>query len=101
MTQITPAFLQSLGIQLPEGDLSELCHHIESTLHDRVINEISSYLTEDQATSLGAIPKDDQDGVWDWLNENVPDLKEIVRDEAIILISEVAESADVLSDDQA
>lgn len=89
-------FLTNLGVNLTDDELTVLAEHIESTLSERVIDEIVLLLDDDQASELASLKGADNSIVESWLDQNVTDLKEIIEDEVDIMLSELAESADQL-----
>lgn len=89
-------FLTNLGVNLTDDELTVLAEHIESTLSERVIDEIVLLLDDDQAAELASLKDADNSIVESWLDQNVTDLKEIIEDEVDIMLSELAESADQL-----
>lgn len=89
-------FLTNLGVNLTDDELTVLAEHIESTLSERVIDEIVLLLDDDQAAELASLKGADNSIVESWLDQNVTDLKEIIEDEVDIMLSELAESADQL-----
>lgn len=89
-------FLTNLGVNLTDDELTVLAEHIESTLSERVIDEIVLLLDDDQAAELASLKGADNSIVESWLDQNVTDLKEIIEDEVDIMLSELAENADQL-----
>ena len=89
-------FLTNLGVNLTDDELTVLAEHIESTLSERVINEVVLLLDDDQAAELASLKGADSSMIEAWLDQNVTDLKEIIEDEVDIMLSELAESADQL-----
>ena len=89
-------FLTNLGVNLTDDELTALAEHIESTLSERVIDEIVLLLDDDQAAELASLKGADNSIVESWLDQNVTDLKEIIEDEVDIMLSELAENADQL-----
>ena len=89
-------FLINLGVNLTDDELTALAEHIESTLSERVIDEIVTLLDDEQAEELASLKDADNSIVETWLDQNVTDLKEIIEDEVDIMLSELAENADQL-----
>lgn len=88
--------LKDLGIELSEQDSSALAEHIDSTLRQRVIDEIVDYLDESQTQELAGLNGAEETVIEQWLKNNVPELKEIIEDEVDILLGEIAQKADSL-----
>lgn len=97
MPLLTRQFLQSIGITLNDADYQVLAQHFETTLHNRVIDELVDELTSEQAAELTRLQTSDDEILRQWLVTNVPDLPEIVSDEVDILLGEMAEHSDSLS----
>lgn len=91
---LTKEFLSNLGVELEEESHQSLSGHFETTLQDRVINEIIAELTPEQAEQLAHMVEANDAAIHDWLIQNVPDLGEIVSDEVDILLGEVAEASE-------
>jgi predicted transcriptional regulator len=97
MALLNKQLLQDLGIQLNDQDYALLEEHFETTLHERVINEIAFGLEPEQAQQLAAMQQASDDELLQWLSANVPDLAEIVSDEVDILLGELAENSETIS----
>ncbi|NCU38097.1 hypothetical protein EOL96_03530 [Candidatus Saccharibacteria bacterium] len=96
MVILTKELLENLGIVLSEQDYALLADHFETTLHDRVINEIAMELSPEKAHELASMQNTSEDELLVWLQTNVTDLAEIVSDEVDILLGEIAESSEAL-----
>lgn len=94
MSVLTPEFLKEIGLELDAETFAALAEHADTTLHERVINEVVEELTPEQATELAALQSSDDDTKQQWLVNNVPDLQEIVADEVDILLGEIAENSE-------
>lgn len=97
MALLTPTLLANLGIELSEQDYQSLEQHIETTLNERVINEIVLELTPAQAQELANLNNASDDEIQVWLQANVQNLNEIVSDEIDILLGELAENSEALA----
>lgn len=97
MALLTPTLLANLGIELDEQDYQSLEQHIETTLNERVINEIVLDLTPAQAEELANLTNASDDEIQTWLQANVQNLNEIVSDEIDILLGELAENSEALA----
>ena len=53
MAILSKQLIQDLGIELNEQDYASLSEHFETTLQERVINEITMELIPEQAQELG------------------------------------------------
>lgn len=96
MPMLTKEFLKSLGINLVDEDYIHLSEHFESTLHDRVINEIVLELSPAQAHELAAMQQAPDSELQRWLQQNVSGLADIVSDEVDILLGEIAEGSQAI-----
>jgi len=94
---LTKKFLSTLGIELEESSYQSLALHFETTLQDRVIDEIVAELTPGQAEQLAHMMMANDEAIHDWLMQNIPDLADIVSDEVDILLGEVAEDGEKIT----
>lgn len=95
---ITLEILEEFGINLDGKDVDALLTHLNDTLAERIGAEITDSLDDDKLTELLDLQKSaSEETVSKWLEENVPELEEIVEDEKDILLGELAENADELS----
>ena len=97
MALLSKELLINLGITLSDQDYELLAEHFESTLNERVINEIVLELSPEQATQLAALEQASDDEVLAWLQANVPDVADIVSDEVDILLGELADNSDAIA----
>lgn len=96
---ITKEILEEFGINLDGKDVDALLAHLNDTLAERIGAEITDSLDDDKLTELLDLQKSaSEETVAKWLEENVPELEEIVEDEKDILLGELAENADEVSD---
>ena len=98
MAMLTKTLLQDLDIHLSEQDYKSLAEHFETTLHERVINEIALELSPEQAQELANMKEVSDEQLLAWLQTNVPNLGEIVSDEVDILLGELAENSESLGE---
>ncbi len=96
MPLLDKEFLQAIGITLDEQSYLSLADHFKTTLFQRVIAEIVDELTPKQAAELAALEGDDEQ-LNQWLANNVTDLQEIVQDEVDILLGEISEDREKIS----
>ena len=96
MPLLSRTILQNLGIELSDEDFASLAEHFETTLDERVFNEVVLELTPEQAEQLAAMQQSSDEDVLGWLQANVPALPEIVADEVDILLGELAENSEAL-----
>lgn len=89
-------FLDDIGVTLDDQTYAALSQHYEETLNDRVINEIVDELDERQLEELSSLKGGSTGILQQWLQENVPQLDEIIEDEIAILFGEIAENSDAL-----
>lgn len=96
MPLLSRTILENLGIELSDEDFASLAEHFETTLDERVFNEVVLELTPEQAEQLAAMQQSSDEDVLGWLQANVPALSEIVADEVDILLGELAENSEAL-----
>jgi hypothetical protein len=95
MTILTKAILEDIGVELSQSDYESLSEHFDTTLQERIFNEIVEELTDEQAQDLAKLKSGPDEQIASWLTTNVPapTLKEIVDDEVSILLGELAENS--------
>ena len=98
MSLLSPTLLENLGINLSEEHYQALAEHFETTLNERVINEIVLELSPEQAEQLATLQQAGDEEILTWLKANVPDVADIVADEVDILLGEIAENSEAISD---
>ena len=92
---ITQSTLEALGFDLSGEDVEALLDHLNETLQERVGVEIAESLNEKQLAILVDLQeKASETDLGAWLEENVPDLDQIVQNEIDILIGEIADTED-------
>lgn len=96
MPILTKQLIANLNIQIDEATYALLDKHIEQTLDQRVTTEIVDALTDEQLRELDTYKSADDKSLATWLDENVPELQEIIKDETAILLGELAESSEKL-----
>lgn len=96
MAILSKQLIQDLGIELNEQDYASLSEHFETTLQERVINEITMELSPEQAQELATMQSASDEDLLAWLQANVTDLPEIVSDEVDILLGELAENSEAI-----
>jgi predicted transcriptional regulator len=96
MAILSKQLIQDLGIELNEQDYASLSEHFETTLQERVINEITMELSPEQAQELATMQSASDEDLLAWLQANVTDLAEIVSDEVDILLGELAENSEAI-----
>lgn len=94
MPLLNKTFLTDLGINLDEAQYEALADHFETTLQERVINEIVEELTPEQAQELTHYQSSSDQELSVWLQANVENLSGIVSDEVDILLGEIAENSE-------
>jgi hypothetical protein len=94
MAVLTKQFIQTLGINLDDETFALFDEHFEKTLSARVIESILDILDEEQLHNLAAVGDEDEEAIHQWLVANVPDLNEIINEEVVILIGELAENSE-------
>lgn len=96
MAILSKQLIQDLGIELSEQDYASLSEHFETTLQERVINEITMELSPEQAQELATMQSASDEDLLAWLQANVTELAEIVSDEVDILLGELAENSEAI-----
>ena len=96
MPLLTRTILQDLGLSLSDEDFDSLAKHFETTLDERVINEIVLELEPEQASELATMQQSSDEEMIAWLTATVPDFADIVSDEVDILLGELADSSSSL-----
>ena len=96
MAILSKQLIQDLGIELNEQDYASLSEHFETTLQERVINEVTMELSPEQAQELATMQSASDEDLLAWLQANVTDLAEIVSDEVDILLGELAENSEAI-----
>lgn len=92
---ITKESLLSLGINLEGQDIDALLDHLNDTLQERVGTELTESLNDEQLKTLVDLQdKATDEEVGNWLEANVPEFEQIVKDEIDILLGELAENTD-------
>lgn len=94
MPLLTREYLSSLGVELNDESYALLAEHFDTTLQERVVDEVVAELTPEQAAELAHLHTTNDDAIYSWLEQNVPDFADIVADEVDILLGEVAEDSE-------
>lgn len=94
MATLNKQFLSSIGVELDDNTVEAFSLHFEDTLTERVIEEVIDTLEGDKLEELISIRDNDDNSLQTWLQQNVPDLTEIINQEVAILIGEIAENSD-------
>lgn len=92
---ITKESLLALGINLDGQNVDSLLDHLNDTLQERVGTELTESLNDEQLKTLVELQdKATDEEVGNWLEANVPEFEQIVKDEIDILLGELAENSD-------
>lgn len=92
---ITKDLLVAAGIIVKPEDEQKLIDHLNETLEDRVGAEVVESLDDIHLNELVALQEaDDQAAIQSWMEKNIPELEDIVKDEVDVLLGEIAENAD-------
>lgn len=94
MKLLSRSFLDSIGVKIDDANYELLSSHFEQVLEKRVIDEIVSELTPEEAEQLATLEQESDQTVLDWLISNVPTFPAIIADEIDILLGEIATNAD-------
>lgn len=97
MSLLDKQILGDLGIVLADQDYELLSEHFDTTLQQRVIEEIVAELAPDQAYELAALQNASDAELAEWLRANVAAFAQIVSDEIDILLGELAENSAAFS----
>ena len=98
MAILNKELLQELGIQLDDGEYGLLSDHFDTTLHQRVIDEVVEQLSPEQAHELAGMQSAGDDELLAWLQTSVPEFSDIVSDEVDILLGELAENSEAINE---
>lgn len=93
---LSKELLGQIGVAIAPENLELLSEHFETTLDERVTNELIAELSDEQVDELATLRGGTDEELAAWLKQNVPDLKEIIEDETAILLGELAEHGDSL-----
>lgn len=99
MALLNKEILQDLGIEIDERDITLLEEHFDTTLRQRVIDEVVDELDDEQAEQLAIMQAQEDETLLEWIKQNVPDFNTIVTDEVNILLGEIADNATAFSTD--
>lgn len=94
---LSKQFLADLGIELHEESYELLAEHFETTLQDRVLDEIVAELSPEQAAELAQMRDAGDEKIYTWLRETVAELSDIISDEVDILLGEIAEGSEAIA----
>ena len=99
-TIITKAQLNSIGINLPDEEMQALIEHAEDTINERISEEVIDSLDDEQLEELATMQESDApaDQIEAWVMARVPDYQEIVEDNTTIVLGELAESVEQISE---
>lgn len=96
MAIITKDLLTQIGVNISDQDIEKLSEYFETTLDKRVMDSIIAELDDTQLASLEQAKSGTDEQLIEWLNSNVPELKDIIEEETNILLGELAEHSDGL-----
>lgn len=96
MAIITKDFLTQIGVNITDQDIEKLSEYFETTLDKRVMDSIVTELDDTQLANLEQAKNGTDEQLIEWLNSNVPALKDIIEEETDILLGELAEHSDGL-----
>lgn len=89
---ITPLLLASTGIDIPDEQVEPLLDYMNDILEERVGEAIVESLDDAQLEQLAELQETATDEeVQNWINTNVAELSEIIKDEIDIMLGEAAE----------
>lgn len=91
---ITPELLAAVGVNPSD----ELLIHLNETFEERIGAEVTESLDDTQlAVLLDLQENGDEQALSEWLLANIPELGDIIQDEADILLGEITENAEGLN----
>ena len=91
---ITAETIDALGIDLTGQDKDALIIHLNETLQERVGTEITESLNDEQlAVLLDKQENATEEELGAWLEQTIPDFKQLVQDEVDILLGELADNS--------
>lgn len=91
---ITKELLEAAGVSVKPEDEQALIDHLNETLEERVGAEVVESLDDAQLDELAELQEsDDPSVIQSWMQKNVTELDNIVKDEIDILLGEVAKDA--------
>lgn len=93
MPLITRQLMNDLGVTIADETLASLADHTEETLDARVTDEIIAGLSDEEVVELNSLSAQSDEQRMEWLRVHVPELREIIEDEAAILLGELAEQS--------
>ncbi len=97
MQLITTQNLIDLGIS--EDKHEALLDHLNEQLQERIGIAITDLLDDQQVATLLDLQETGTDEQVDtWLQEHIPDMEAVVQDEVAILLGELADSSDSISE---
>jgi hypothetical protein len=92
---ITQKTLEDASIDLTGEDVEALLVHLNELLQERVGTEITEALSDEKLKTLVDMQESaTEEELGAWMEENVPDLQDIVTDEIDILLGEIVEGDD-------
>lgn len=96
---ITKETILSLGVDLGNQNIETLLTHLNETLEERIGIEVTDALDDSKLQELVKLQENSSDEeISEWLEKNIPELKQIVQEEIDILIGEIAENSDAINE---
>lgn len=96
MSGLSKHFIESIGVTMDDSTFNLFKEHFEDTLMHRVAKHITDDLDDQQTQQLEPLLKSHDEQAWQWLLQNIPNIKELIQREVDILLSELAENSDHL-----
>lgn len=96
---ITEERLRSIGVMLEGDELATLVQYAEDKVHQLVSEEIAESLDDDQVEELVQLQQNgaSAEEIDAWLRERVEDYDQIIEDNVLIVLGELAKHADEFS----
>lgn len=96
---ITEERLRSIGVMLEGDELAALVQYAEDKVHQLVSEEIAESLGDDQVEELVQLQQNgaSAEEIDAWLRERVEDYDQIIEDNVLIVLGELAKHADEFS----
>ncbi|NCU30611.1 hypothetical protein EOL73_02305 [Candidatus Saccharibacteria bacterium] len=89
---ITKNLLSRLGLDLDEKSLEQFNEDLLNELNKRVIDQVIAELDEVKLRELAELSPEGAD-LMPWLDKNVPHFDEIVAEETLLMIEEIAQNS--------
>jgi hypothetical protein len=96
MSGLTKEFLAEMDVEMDDQTFQAFSEHFDDELHDHIIDRIIHQLTPAQVTELTSMKGVAPDIIWEWLQNTVPNHKDLVKQEVDAMLAEVVRNSDHL-----